>query len=349
MKKFFYAIVCLLSFQSVFAGVITVSNATVSPGQYNSISDAISAATIGDTILIHGTGINYGGFTLNKQLVFIGPGHNPTDKQNTNAALIDNITLTTGSSQSAFYGLNLNSISTNAAITGIIVSNCLVRNRIQIRHQNCNNWTIDGSVFTNSDKNIEADGTIVANLRVRNTVLSGYIYNFSSSSGYNYFTNCIFINGVNQNTFQYCYTFYVNNCIFYRAIPRQNNGLVSFDKCLSFQTTGGNTAFSANANGIARIVYEGIDPQFENFPLAGAYFDYAHDYQLKAASPVKGLGTDATDLGLFGGTEFSNSLYGYNQNGIPLNPYIKSFTITGSSSVNAGDNLQIAVEAKVRN
>jgi hypothetical protein len=61
------------------------------------------------------------------------------------------------------------------------------------------------------------------------------------------------------------------------------------------------------------------------------------------------MGTDATDLGVYGGTEFSNMLIGYNHFGIPLNPYIKLFNITGSNSVNAGDNLQISVEAKVRN
>jgi hypothetical protein len=349
MKKVFYAILFVLSFQPVFAGVLTVSNATVAPGQYNSLSAATAAANTGDTILIHGTGINYGSITLDKSLVFIGPGHNPTDKQNINPAMMDNILLTTGSSQSKFYGININYIYTNTTITNIIISNCLIRNRIQIRHQNCNNWTIDGSIFTNSDKNIEADGTNVSNMRVRNSVFNGYFWSFSSGGGYNYFNNCIFLSAVSHNTFQYCYYFYIKNCIFYRAIPRQNNGWVSFDKCLSYQTTGGNNAFSANADGVARTVYEGVDPLFENFPAAGAYFDYSYDFRLKAASPVKGLGTDATDLGVFGGTEFSNILLGYNQNGIPLNPYIKSFNITGPTSVNAGETLQISVEAKVRN
>ncbi len=349
MKKVFYAILSVFCFQPVFARVITVSNATVSPGQHSSLTAAVSAANNGDTILIHGTGINYGSITLDKSLVFIGPGHNPVDKQNTNPALLDNILLTTGSSQSRFYGINLYYIYTNTTITGILVSNCMIRYRMTIRHQNCNNWTIDGTIFSSSDRNIDCEGNNVTNLRVRNSVLNGYMYNFGSGSSYNYFTNCNFYSGVSHNTFQYCYHLYVNNCIFYRAIPRQNNGWVSFQKCLSYQTTGGDHSFSANADGVARVVYENVDPQLESFPAAGAYFNYAHDYRLKAASPVKGSGTDATDIGIFGGTEFNNSLYGYNQHGVPLNPYIKSFTITGSNSVNAGDNLQISVEAKVRN
>ena len=149
--------------------------------------------------------------------------------------------------------------------------------------------------------------------------------------------------------------FYITNSIFYGAIPRlgnaiySNGGWINFNNCLSFATTGGTNTFSANSDGTARTVWEGVDPQFENFPLAGAFFDYAHDYRLKVTSPVKNSGNDATALGVYGGTLFSNILLGYNQNGIPINPYIKLFNITGSNSVNAGDNLQISVEAKVRN
>jgi hypothetical protein len=331
------------------ADVITVNNATVSPGQFSSIASAISAAKAGDTILIHGTGINYGGFTVDKRLVFIGAGHNPVDKQNSNPSTVDNITLTTGSGQSGFYGLNMNYMVTNTSISDIVISNCMIRNRVQIRHHGSNNWVIDGCVFSSSDKNVEGDGVSVSNMRMRNSVFNGYFWNLGGGANYNYFINCIFLSNVNHNTFQYCNPFYVRNCIFYRAVPRQNNGWVSFDKCLSFQTVGGNNAFSPNNDASPRTMFEGIDPQFESFPSAGAYFDYSHDYRLKALSPVKGLGTDATDLGVFGGTEFSNVLLGYNQNGIPLNPYIKSFNITGATSVNAGESLQISVEAKVRN
>ena len=349
MKRSLIAASFLIFCCSAFAGVITVSNASVSPGQHSSLSAAVSAANAGDTILIHGTGINYGSITLDKALVFIGPGHNPTDKQNINPAMVDNVLLTTGSSQSKFYGINISYIYTNTTITNIVISNCLVRSRVHIRHANCHNWTVDGSVFTSSDRNIEADGNNVSNLRVRNSVFNGFFYNFGSGSGYNYFTNCIFLSGVAHPTFQYCYYFYVKNSIFYRAIPRRSYGWISFDKCLSYQTTGGDNSFSGNDDGVSRTVYEGIDPLFISFPGAGSYFDYAHNYNLQGASPVKGMGTDATDLGVYGGTEFSNILLGYNQNGVPLNPYIKTFTITGSNSVNAGDNLQISVEAKVRN
>jgi hypothetical protein len=230
----------------------------------------------------------------------------------------------------------------------------MIRYRIEMARPNVNNWTIDGCIFTSTDINLIGyvntfgHGTIT-NLRVRNCVLNGRITEFNTGNGYNYVTNCIFLQNSTSPTFSSANYFYVFNSIFYRARPTQSSGWVTFNNCLSFGTNGGTSTFSANSDESARTVWENVDPQFENFPLPGAFFNYTHDYRLKTTSPVKNLGNDATDLGVYGGTLFSNILLGYNQNGIPINPYIKSFNITGSNSVNAGDNLQISVEAKVRN
>nr|MCU0389209.1 hypothetical protein [Chitinophagaceae bacterium] len=128
MSRMIYVFLTFFVVNVANAGVLTVNNATVSPGQYNTIAAAIAAASAGDTILIHGTGINYGSITVDKRLVFIGPGHNPVDKQNTNPALLDNIGLAGGASQSRFYGLNMSYLTTNInGIAEIIISNCLVR------------------------------------------------------------------------------------------------------------------------------------------------------------------------------------------------------------------------------
>jgi hypothetical protein len=360
MKKVFYAIISILSFQPVFAGVLTVSNAPVNPGQYNSISGAIAAAGAGDTILIQGTTYNYGSFTVNKRLVFIGPGHNPEDKQNTSAAVIDNIAVTPAGAQSRFYGLNFNQIATSGSspstqAQGVVISNCLIRSKVFLNERGAHNWIIDGCVFSGSDVNVDGDsqGYGISNLQIRNTVFNGRIYNFPAytDASYSYIDHCVFLktNTPNPYSMDGINYFYVTNTIFYRANPRRNGGWVSFDKCLSFNVAGGDNSFSANSNGVARTVWEGVDPEFEDFPAGGAFFSYAHNYRLKSTSTVKAMGTDATDLGVYGGVLFSNILLGYNQNGIPINPYIKSFNITGPTSVNAGDNLQISVEAKVRN
>lgn len=351
MSKLFYTIISIFCMQTVFAGVLTVSNAPISPGQYATIVSAINAASTGDTILIQGTAFNYGSFSVNKNLVFIGPGHNPSDKQNSSPAVLDDISIGGLGSGSKYYGLNVNSFVTSATVTNVVISNCLIRYRIELRHRTSNNWVVDGCIFTSTDINIRgnAQGYGVNNFLARNCVFNGRIWDFPAlDNGYNYVTNCVFLKNDGSHSLESTNYFYVTNTIFYRARPTFT-GWVSFDKCSSFQTNGGSNAFTANSNGVSRTVYENTDPLFENFPAAGASFNYAHDYRLKSTSPLKNAGTDATDLGVFGGTQFNNILLGYNQNGIPLNPYIKLFNITGSSSVNAGDNLQISVEAKVRN
>src|SRR5688572_2636219 len=62
-----------------YGRIHTVSNMPNSPGQYTSISAILLGP--GDTILVHGSPLNYGSVFLNHDnLVIIGTGHNP-DKQ----------------------------------------------------------------------------------------------------------------------------------------------------------------------------------------------------------------------------------------------------------------------------
>ena len=56
------------------ATVLRVSNRTNSGAPYSSISEAISAAEEGDTIMVDGSNTSYSGVTLTKRVVLIGPG-----------------------------------------------------------------------------------------------------------------------------------------------------------------------------------------------------------------------------------------------------------------------------------
>ena len=332
------------------AGVITINNATVSPGQYSSIAEGIAAAATGDTLLVQGSVVNYGSFTLTKRLTLIGPGHNPTDRQNTMPATLDNITISSNSGGSRLYGFSLAQVSTNVnSITNVLISNCLIRSRVIFQSSNCNNWRIDGCVFGGTGSVLDGGGYDVAGLTVSNSVFNGRIFNFPTNNGYHYIQNCLFLSNTTDPVFQSANYFYVNNSIFYRARPVNASGWVSFQRCSSFNTNGGDNSFSANSDGVARVVYENVNPQFESFPAEGGLFNYAHNYRLKATSPLKNGGIDGTDPGVYGGSAFSNTIIGYNQNGVPLNPFIAEFNITGPTEVNAGESLQISIKARVRN
>ena len=115
MKKLSSTLLLLAIVFVANAGVLTVSNATINPGKYTSITAAIAAATAGDTILVQGSINNYGSFNVDKKVVIIGPGHNPVDKQYQLPVTVDDINFTNANgSDSKIYGLNVSGINTSA-------------------------------------------------------------------------------------------------------------------------------------------------------------------------------------------------------------------------------------------
>jgi hypothetical protein len=320
------------------AATLTLNNSTPSAGQYNSWASASAAANNGDTILIHGTTNNYYTLDITKRLTIIGPGHNPIDKQNTQRAFCDAVLFQTGSNGSKVIGIeasNMQAYATNVDSISILL--CKLTDALYFTYGSANYWLVEGCVFSNSGQCVRGQGQAVGDMVCRNNIFNGYITSFNGSYiGYNYFNNNLFLSNT-ANTFTYCNNFYINSNIFYRGgIQDYGNIGLTFNKNCSYQSIGGTTF----PNGIN---YENVDPQFVTTLGTGAFFDYNTDYHLQATSPLINAGGDGTDLGLYGG-------YGdFEQNGVPHNPYIKTFNITGSTSVNAGDPIQIYIKAKVRN
>lgn len=322
------AMVCAFHFAN--ATVLTVSNDPQSPGQYTSITSAITAAANGDTIYIHGTNINYGSFSVNKGVTFIGSGHNPQN-QNTSRSLMNTVTLVAGSDGSKFYGLvifgNLNS---SVAISNVTVVRNIIYGLINLS-ANCPNWRVESNVFASSGQNIYLGYAAGTNnwYSVKN-VFNGYLDGFNGA--YNYFFNNLFLrNGTPFSGVSYVY-FYNN--IFYRATPNGSSNC-TFEKNLSYLCSPNTFANGTNL--------EGQNPLFVNFPSGGAYFDYSHNYRLQGASPCIDYGIDAEDLGVYGG-----SMGHYEQNGIPNIPQIREFNLTSSSTVPVGGTININVKSTIR-
>ncbi|MEZ5047639.1 MAG: hypothetical protein R2831_11685 [Chitinophagaceae bacterium] len=317
---------------------LTLNNANPSAGQYNTWATVLAAATDGDTILVHGSTNNYYSMNVNKKLTIIGPGHNPTDKQNAQKAFCDNILFSTGSNGSKVIGMeasNMQCYSTNVDSISILL--CKINDAVYFTYGSANFWLIEGCVFTNTGQCIRGQGQSVGDLICRNNIFNGIITAFNGTYiGYNYFNNNIFLANT-ANTFTYCNYFYINNNIFYRSGFQDygNSGLI-FNKNCSYQCLSSNSFPNGNN-------YENVNPLFETTIGTGAYFSYNTNYHLQATSPLLNAGSDGTNLGVYGGSG------DFDQKGVPHNPYIKTFTITGSTSVNAGDPIQIYIKAKVRN
>jgi len=92
------------------AQVHTVSNNPLMDANYSSIAAAMTAASSGDTIYVHGNGTSYGNITVTKQLHFIGPGYFLDPSENgeyntdTSPAILTTMTFNAGSGGSVMEG-----------------------------------------------------------------------------------------------------------------------------------------------------------------------------------------------------------------------------------------------------
>jgi hypothetical protein len=336
MKKLSLLTLCVAMAILADAATRTVNNNFTSPGQFTTIAAAITAANVGDTILIHGSPVNYNSFTINKQLVFFGTGHNP-QTNNTNRCYMGDIFLASGSTGSKFFGLDMDYMHpTVANIANIFVSRCRINGYVYANGLALNNWTFESCYFLSSgSRNIDLDNATVSNFYVRNCIFNGWIEEFYVNNSNVYFMNNIMLYNGNFLTFYGANINFYNN-IYYRASPSTGTNWPSnnvWDKNVSYQCS--NNTFSNGIN------YTNTNPLFTNFPAGGAYFSYTHDFNLQVTSTVKNGGNDGTDPGVYGGTVV------FNQNGIPAIPYIKSLNITGPTTVPANGTLNISVKGKV--
>ena len=336
--KHFLTIAAIFIYCQINARTLTLNNNNPSAGQYRTWAAALAAANNGDTILIHGSVNNYYTLNVEKRLVIIGPGHNPIDKQNAQKAFGDAITFYAGSAGSKVYGMEVSYMQVlNDNIDSVEIHLCRMNDGFYANGYNCHYWLFDGNVFASSGQNIHGQNRAMGDFTYRNNIFNGTINNCNGTYiGYTYFNNNIFL-GNTTYSFQYCNYFYLNNNIFYRAgFADYGDVGFTYTKNCSYQSQGGITF----PNGVN---YENVDPQFVTNIGTGDYFSYNTNYHLQPTSPLVGGGSDGNDVGIYGG-------YGdYEQNGVPHNPYIKTFNITGPTTVNAGDSLHIYIKAKVRN
>jgi hypothetical protein len=338
MTKLLTTIAFLVLSCNAFATTRTLNNNVPSPGQFTSFSACQAASSNGDTILVQGSPINYNTFSLSKRLTIIGPGHNPTDKQNPVKAQVDYIAFNIGSTGSKVYGLDVYApyIPTSQTnVDSVTIALCRITYQFYVQAGGANAWIFDGNVFSYNGSNVDIGGNSFGDCIFRNNIFNGEIFYLGYSYiGYNYIINNIFL-GDNPWTFNYCNNGYVYNNIFYRQVPTAVNGSLVYSNNVGF---GGVTTFPNGTNSVS------VDPLFVTPIGSGALFNYATDYHLQATSPFLTYGNDGTQVGIYGGTTGD-----YNQNGMPRNPYINTFTLSGPTSVNSGDSLQIYIKAKVRN
>ncbi len=313
MKKFVSATWLLLLAGMSNATTHTVDSTVGSGAQFNSIPAAISAATDGDTILVHSSQYNYGTVYVNKSVALIGPGHRPAVNQNLPAS-VSSFILNTGSSGSLIEGFFIGNIE--GALFNV-VHNVTIRNNY-FNSGSCiagafgdnsgsDNWLIEGNVMVDP---ASCGGCSLIDLRSAATGNDNWTFrnNFiqiasnanrmvANANATTTFANNIFVHNSSAEIFTL-----TNNSIF------ENNIFWSNSSVTNLSTGSSNCLFNNNLfynpsltlddiAGVGNVMNQ--NPLFTAIQDGLVLWNYSNDYHLAVGSPAIGAAADGDDLGLY--------------------------------------------------
>ncbi len=363
-----FAAAALFAATTVSATIRTV-NAGITgypaPGQYSSISAAITAANPGDTLMIAGsTPYDAAGFTVSKQLVFIGAGYNPQNVDRLTTIVSGAMTLNASSNGSVFMGMifnstivstanfsnvtfrrcYLNSFTTSNTVSGFNMTECVVLGQITF------NTTLTSSIFRNNVfigdigsgayklymSASAATDTVDHNTFIngRNGSVTGSTY--ASGSGFMRSINAIITNNI-----------FYNLPVFSTTILSSCTGNYFYNNiCYRSATTLPTIPQSGNF-GTGNI--NNNDPLFTTIfsSATNIYLDLnADNIRPASGSPCLFAATDGTTIGATGG-RFPVYLSTNNVlTGEPPIPSVRAFNITSSTVVAPGTPINVTVRAK---
>lgn len=360
MKKINLTLVLVIMSAVSFAGIFTVDNRDGGGANYTSVSGAINAATNGDTIYIHPSSINYGSFSVNKSLVFIGPGHHPEYTGGMGASL-DQITLSNSSSGSKFTGLIINHIKVNVwnQSHDIVISNNFFNTYSAVAGGfgsnagnigESDNWLIEGNVII---ENAGCGGCKLINLRASQNsnwiITNNFIQTKSDQNNTNLFSNLnstiivenniivhrntqsIFESSVSGGEFRNNIFWVTRNEV--TDIMVDANGVI-FTNNLTYHSNGTLSPLTGDNN------IDNSNPDFVAIDSDNPVWDYLNNYQLSPGSPGENAGVDGTDVGIYGGG-FPFRTEGYPQDF----PRLQSFDILSNTIVPPGGSIEINLKA----
>lgn len=331
-------VLCLCTFQTVFANVFRINNTLVTDKTrkiYSSLQEAHddgSNVGAGDTLLVEGTNIEYGTLTCTKRLVIIGTGYlllqNGQNQANTLSSIVQIINFNTGSQGSIITGLLFSSRSTGyeprISTDNIKIIRCYLTNGISIT-SSINNLAVIGNYLQNLS--INSTGYSVGGLILRNNIITSNISIEDYSTAPRRFTaveHNIFLGNVRLTTNSFRSNIIVNRT----ATVDVTSGGIQNNLFSNTQlpATNGNQMYDETA------LFVG---------LSGAANSPDGQYRLKTNSPYLTAGYNGAQPGIFGGNE------PYVLSGIPAIPTI--YDLQGDVIGSQQNGLNIIVKARTNN
>ncbi|HKK12036.1 MAG TPA: hypothetical protein VJ945_04355 [Flavobacteriaceae bacterium] len=340
MKTLSIFLSCLLLPLAIQAQkVITVDNRPNTGADYTSLSSAVGAATVGDTIQIHPSATSYGNISFNKRLILVGLSHNPANSKVGERAYLGTITLQGSAANTLITGLELNIVNTSAVtdISNVRIVNNKINNYVVGNSGgNIDNWTIEGNIFVNAYVNSNGSEMWIT----KNNIFD----NTNSYAIQSYNDQCSFLNNIvissSGNFANNSVSPIVNNNVIIlegNTVDVKLNGTstIVFNNNLTYNTSALTVTALSGSNNL-----DNTDPGF-SFAFGDIADYYNNDYNVSGAAV--NAGTDGTDLGVYG------AMFNFDPQGRPDDwPYMTSLDIS-NSSVPQGQNIDVTFTAEKKN
>jgi len=285
------------------------------------------------TIYLSG-GTFYAPSSITKTLYIYGAGHYLDSTQATGKTIISgNLILDRNTDGTYIEGIDLTGyfrliFSSLDTVSNITLAYCKISGSIDVGYTGntySNNFALQRSVVMG-----EINFTRATNAAVYNSIIQGRITN---SNGILYENNILFYS---FSLYGYCTITGDNNIIknniFFKNETTSGvggNGNQLFNNLFTATTPSFGVSYTASGN----YYPVNIDSVFVNNNIYT--FDYSKDYHLK--HPDTYIGTDGTQIGIYGGT------FPYKEGAVPSNPHIQLKNVAPTSDSNG----QLQIEFKI--
>ncbi|WP_420576462.1 hypothetical protein [Ekhidna sp.] len=312
MKAKLFTVFFIATFFAKATVIIVDNNGNAPVGVETSLTNAISNASAGDTLLIIPSSSTYGNMNVTKQLTIIGVGFNP-DMEIPFTSKVNAVTIYTAASGAKIIGLEVTSTlvlgNTGGALTNVVIENNKLDNITTSGISSLTNVLIRQNVIrpasafvysltlnTANQSNIRVANNVFSNTGTTNQFRGPYI-----TTGGVTFDHNTFLGTASQYAFYQIINCLVTNNIFVTLSPAPQ----AASSNILYKNNLSNGFAFGDINGTNINIESNIDntsPTFVNMPLSTYLYDYTLDPYLDAGSAGEGAGTDGTNLGLSGGT-----------------------------------------------
>ncbi|MDD2411597.1 MAG: hypothetical protein RBS19_01665 [Bacteroidales bacterium] len=300
------------------------------------LSSAYNAANAGDTIYLPGgtftTPISFG-----KSLFIFGAGHYVDSSLVTGKTFINgNVVLKEDADGFYMEGLEVTgkiSFANNESVNNVVIKRCKINAEVEILGDLSNpsqNIAFIGNVLVGGVNLNNAQVVLVSNNIIQTGLegTNGNIINnnvFLNRFGNGYYENFRGNNNkLSNNIIVLCGSYGITTNVHFGNDYRNN--------LITCATPG----YGASPTLISN--YTNVDQASIFVDQSGHSFDYAHSYHLQ--NPETYLGTDGTEIGIYGGN------FPYKEGAVPSNPHFQLNNIAPTTDGNGDLNIQIQVEAQ---